>query len=298
MQTKQKNFFTNSWDYVKMKLGAFSLWQLKRDILSYYKNVDKKTQDVKIAEALEYLRKHRLHVFPYPFAKKYKKEDVEVFIDQKCGLKYVVHNNGHRLYFRRGSKTKRIQRQYSFLCCEQDPKSAHCYLSDTFRLSDGDILFDVGAAEGNFSLSVIEKLKHAYLFECDEEWIEALQKTFEPWKEKVTIINKFVADKDSPETIKIDTVTENMKSGSLFLKLDVEGMEKEVLEGAKNTLNSENFDTKVALCTYHNQNDFEELSGSMKKKGYKIEPSDGYMLFAMEKLSPPYFRKGLIRCSK
>ncbi len=73
------------------------------------------------------------------------------------------------------------------------------------NVKDNDILSDIGAAEGNFSLSVIDKVQHVYLFETDNDWIEALEKTFEPWKEKVSIIHKFVGNKDTDTCITLDS---------------------------------------------------------------------------------------------
>lgn len=47
------------------------------------------------------------------------------------------------------------------------------------------MIADIGSAEGNFSLSNIENVKKVYLFESDKEWIEALEATFRPWRDKV-----------------------------------------------------------------------------------------------------------------
>jgi hypothetical protein len=35
---------------------------------------------------------------------------------------------------------------------EQDPDSPHRYLTDSFTIGNDDVLADIGAAEGNFSL--------------------------------------------------------------------------------------------------------------------------------------------------
>ena len=71
-----------------------------------------------------------------------------------------------------------------------------CYLSDNFTVQQDDVLLDVGSAEGIFALTHIEKLKHVVLFERNAQWVEALEATFAPWKEKVTIIRKYVSDCD------------------------------------------------------------------------------------------------------
>ena len=119
---------------------------------------------------------------------------------------------------------KRIKRAYSDLLREQDINSPHRYLSESFNPGNDDVVADIGAAEGNFSLSVIEKVKKIYLFEYDQEWIEALRATFAPWAEKVEIINKYVSDYNDESHIRFDTFFE-MKKDITFLKIDVDGAE-------------------------------------------------------------------------
>jgi len=43
-------------------------------------------------------------------------------------------------------------------------------------------------------LNAIEKVSKIILFETNVNWVEALNATFEPWKDKVTIVNKFVGN--------------------------------------------------------------------------------------------------------
>jgi 16S rRNA A1518/A1519 N6-dimethyltransferase RsmA/KsgA/DIM1 with predicted DNA glycosylase/AP lyase activity len=65
---------------------------------------------------------------------------------------------------------------------------------DSFGVSEGDIVVDVGAAEGNFALSVVEKANKVYIIEGNAAWCDALRQTFLPYKEKVEIIQKFLSD--------------------------------------------------------------------------------------------------------
>ena len=106
-------------------------------------------------------------------------------------MKYVIQD-GKKLYFKKRWSKQRIRRAYSDLSREQDPDSPHRYLSDSFYPEINDEIADIGAAEGNFSLSVIEKVRKIYLIENDPEWTEALNATFAPWKEKVDIIRKIL----------------------------------------------------------------------------------------------------------
>jgi hypothetical protein len=160
-------------------------------------------------------------------------------------------------------------------------------------LEDGDILADIGVAEGNFALGAVEKAKALYLFETDKEWIEALNATFEPWKEKVHIINKFVGEKINSNQTSLDEFFKD--EPVTFLKIDVDGAEAKLLKGCDRIL-SQQSPLKIALCTYHKQNDEEEFTKLLSDKGFCVTPSDGYMLFYTDKkIKPPYFRRGLLR---
>ena len=64
---------------------------------------------------------------------------------------------------------------------------------------------------------------------------------------------------------------------------------------------------KVVTCVYHRQDDEEILGNMMKKFGFTVTPSKGYMLFPAGDIElgkpsyehkPPYFRRGVIRCNK
>lgn len=272
-------------------------WMLRKRILQYYGSVPLSAIDEEQLEAISYIRKKGAHYFPYPFIEKYNPESVKVYLDKQSGLRYVLHD-GKRLYFARETSAFNIQRIYTNLLYEQDAKSAHCYQTDTFRVEEGDVLIDVGAAEGIFSLSVIEKVKKVYLFEVEERWLEALHETFKPWQDKVEIVCKYVSDKDSEQTIKLDTLIKESNNESLFLKLDVEGAERLVIKGANGLLTTGKHEVKAAVCTYHNQRDHKELSEVMIDLGYKISTSPGYMLFKQQNLEPPFLRRGLIYCVK
>lgn len=264
--------------------------------------------DPEMKEVADYVREHGLSVFPYPFTAKYDPASLEIFTDEASGLRYIMQE-GRRLYYRlrrHRSFLKRKKRQdrsaaryFNGISVEQNPASPHCYETDRFGVDEGSVLFDIGSAEGNYALANIDKVSRVFLFEAAEVWIEALQKTFEPWKDKVVIINKFVSDTDGEKTVTVDGVIRDYGiKEPVFLKLDVEGAESSVLRGAEETLSRP--DTKAVICTYHQQDDHRELSGIMEAAGYDVVTSPGYMLFlyAHTPLEPPFFRRGLIYCAK
>lgn len=163
------------------------------------------------------------------------------------------------------------------------------------HLSGDSIVADIGVAEGNFGLEIVERVRELYLFECDESWIEALKATFEPWKEKVHIVNTLVTDMTSSNSVSLDDFFQHREPPDL-VKMDVEGAEEQVLKGANILLGQKKI-VDLLVCTYHQQEDAVNLSGILSKAGYSITFSKGYMLFLQGGYSaqPPYdFRKGLL----
>jgi precorrin-6B methylase 2 len=188
-----------------------------------------------------------------------------------------------------------VRYAYNNICIEQDERSPHRYLSEGFDVEEGDTVLDIGAAEGNFSLDVIERAGRVYIFETDENWIEALKLTFEPWKDKVRIINKFVSNIDNEKCITLEKMFADEKID--FIKMDVEGAEVEILESSKKILDSSN-DLKLAVCTYHTSRDKAAIEEILTKCNYACEATSGYMLFIFSVLTPPYFRSVLLRARK
>jgi len=270
---------------------AGRLNRLKTRILEYYKK--NPSGDSELNEALVFLRKNPLTVFPYEFSKKYNPQNIQVLRDDSTGLSYVMHGS-HKLYFKKGLTPEQIRHMYSFLLCEQDPGSPHCYLDKDFSLGKNAVLADVGCAEGIFSLMNIEKVKEVVLFEADSDWIEALEQTFQPWKEKVTLVNKFVSDASLNKFISLDDYFRTKKID--FLKIDVDGAEDELLKGAQELITKSKL--QIALCTYHKQGDAEKFNMFLQKFNYKTSFSKNYMLFYFDDhFEPPYFRKALLRAS-
>jgi hypothetical protein len=266
--------------------------RLKSAILKFYDNSSSPLTD-ELKSVVNYTKDHRLSVFPYSFQENYIKENIEVFFDEEKKLRYVLLN-GKRLYFKKRWSERRIRHSFNELQKEQDPSSPHRYLCESFDIKKGEVLADIGVAEGNFALGAVEKAKSMYLFETDKEWIEALNATFEPWKEKVHIINKFVGDKNTSNQTTLDEFFQNREQVS-FLKIDVDGAEAKLLIGCEKIL-SQQTPLKIALCTYHKSNDDRDFTALLKQKNFNITHSDGYMLFLIDKkLKAPYFRRGLIR---
>ncbi len=261
--------------------------RLRKTIIKYLEE-NGKTQDEK--QALEYLKKNRLSVFiPDPSAK-YNFTNIKVYIDEVNGLSYVMHHK-KRLFFPEFMTIKEIIRYYRGLLIEQDPISPHYYFSAGAVIEDGDVVIDIGASEGIFAIDIVERANKVYLIEGDASWIRPLKETFAPWKDKVTIIHKYVSDVNVEPYATLDSLLIGEKVN--FIKMDVEGFEERVLKGADALLSNERL--TVVACAYHNQHSERHIRKILAEKGFLTSTSKGYMVFIYdEKLALPYLRRGLV----
>jgi hypothetical protein len=270
-------------------------YEKENAIRNYFLSLNRSEQPSEIIEIIEYFQKHKFSVFPYEFARKYHARDIDVFYDASCNMCFVLHNE-KKLYFPCGWNIEDIRNYYNGLCVEQDIESPHRYETKDYTVKAGDVIADIGTAEGIWALSNVEIAGKIYLFECEQKWVEALQKTFEPWKEKVVITNKYVSNTNSKREVTLD---EFFKDEIInCIKADIEGYEISLLEGSK-TLFSKNDDLTLFLCTYHKEGDDKKLKKMLESMNFTVEYSDRYMLFIYdEELKEPYIRRGLIRAKK
>ena len=178
---------------------------------------------------------------------------------------------------------------------EQHSKSPHLYVRDMSDIKDSSVIVDAGVCEGNFALKYIDKAKKCYLIEADYRWVQALEKTFKPYSKKIVISNKYLARYDSANSIKLDSL---VKENIDFLKIDIEGGEVDAIIGGKNVLKKS--DARCSICSYHRKEDLENITWLMKNLGYKVEYSEGYMLFIFggESIDATDLRRGMVYASK
>lgn len=189
----------------------------------------------------------------FDFRHEYKDMIVDLYCDETNNLPYIVVE-GKRLYFKKGLQPQKIIKLYKELIIEQDKRSAHHYFDNAIEQIKGKAFLDIGGAEGLISLSVIDIASHIYIFECDPLWIEALEATFQPWKEKVTIVNKLIGNETNENSLTLDDFFSNRSHDNLFLKMDIEGSELDALKGACQ-LFSQGKNLSFAICTYHEEDD-------------------------------------------
>jgi hypothetical protein len=290
-----RKFIPEKWRLKVYRYRSAGVYRMfRKRFLEYYSGKDEHLLSNEEKDILEYVKENiAIPVFPYGFTANYKAEDIVVFQDDSTKLKYVLHDN-KKLYYKRGFSDEAIRQSYNCLRIEQDERSPHRYLTREFDIKVGDVIIDAGCGEGNFSLSNIEKAKKIYIFESDPEWVEALAATFRPWEEKVIIYNKRIGNEDEGIYVTLDNVFSKEKID--FLKIDVDGAEKKLLEGASGLLKEKRIN-KIAICTYHKINDGVDFFKMLSGKGFtRLSFSDGFMFF-LEDLNqqPPFFRRGILR---
>jgi FkbM family methyltransferase len=164
-----------------------------------------------------------------------------------------------------------------------DKNDWHYYQKEKTIVEKGEIILDIGTAEGLFPLTVIDNCKHVYMVEPSKIFIDCLKKTFVNHLDKVTLFNVAVGNEDGiipfdensldgkvavdnddntyKITIsKIDTLLKNKKI--TYLKADIEGFELEMLKGAVETIKKNK--PKIAITTYHTQNNPDEIIALIK----------------------------------
>lgn len=163
-----------------------------------------------------------------------------------------------------------------------DTHDWHYYQYKNTEIKNGEIVLDIGTAEGLFPLVVIDKCEHIYMIEPSQVFCGALHKTFSGFSDKTTIFNSAVGSVDdevyfnedslagqiSEEKTgdnkihlrKIDTLMKGKKI--TYLKADIEGFEQEMLLGAENTIKTNK--PKIAITTYHKENNPQEIINLIK----------------------------------
>ena len=206
----------------------------------------------------------------YFFQHEYRNFKVEVADDPDKELWYVWHK-GKKLYFPKNRTREKVAGLYKALVMEQDVRSPHCYMKELKETEDR-VFLDIGAAEGIVALEVIEQAKAVVLFEGDSEWIKALTATFAPWKEKVTIVNRYVGSLTNGRYQSLDDYLCGKPEERLFLKMDIEGMEREALKGAVKLFTTVK-DLKFAVCAYHLKDDEKAIAAffDVCKVPYRIQ---------------------------
>lgn len=264
---------------------------ITKNILDYYRNHPNEIKE-DMLEPLEHIKLlNRTRVFNYKFADNFK-PDINIEFDENAML-YYANFNGKRMYLSRRFDSKEKALSYcTGLLLEQFPNAPHRYLNHEFYVEKDSCVIDAGTAEGNFAIEVVDIVKHMFLIEASEEWLYPLSYTFKPYKNKVTVINKYLSNRDGNREITIDKIARESKID--FIKMDIEGAEPAALDGGADFLTNHK-NVKVAVCAYHNLRDEKLITEKLEKYGFKISVSEGYMNFLWTEVEPKLFVRGIIR---
>lgn len=234
---------------------------------------------------------------PFPYPATGEMTAVESGFDSSRKLPFVVHQK-KRLYFPRCIDSASMCKLYSgFVDVEgvlgngRLKKSPHSYVTDGFCVENGDVLVDVGCSEAIFTLSNIEQVSKACVFEAQKKWLRPLRATFAPYADKVEIFNRFVGGETKGNQVKLDDALPPDVDGTYFIKMDIEGGEWNVLKAASDFLRHHR--VKLACCLYHSQSDESRIVPLLRDLGFSVRFSDGYMLPRMGGIEFPYFRHGV-----
>lgn len=275
----------------RIKPWNYCFHNIKEEIINKYKEV----KDPNIIGILQYLKDKELTVFNRPDLEldKFPLENIQVFWDNACEMYYTLWD-GKKMFFKRGFKSENNVKSYiRSIIMEQSEFSPHCYRKSGYESKAVDIIVDGGAAEGFFALERIDQVKKVYLIEADEEWNEALEKTFAPYKDKVQLIHNRIGDQETE--ISLDDIVK--EDGSVLIKLDIEGNEFSALKSSLRFLYRDS-NIYIIACTYHGSNDAKEIEGILRQQGYHTVFSAGYMFFPFGEKIEAKLRHGLIFADK
>lgn len=250
--------------------------------------------DPEIDEIIDYIaRKKDIRLLNYDFVDRYMQMDFDMVYDSEHDMRYIPYK-GRRMYFPSAWHEDRIIDYFRNLVSEQDDYSPHCYRKNGYEVLRGDVILDIGAAEGIFALDHLDEAGYIYLVEADEEWVKALKQTFHNDGDKVKIIYGRVCRKTEGEIdVSIDDMFRDVEIN--YIKMDIEGYEKDALEGA-DRLFSESKRLTCAICSYHEQDAEEWITTYLQEKGYSTEHSRGYICpdWCLEGRLEAQLRRGIV----
>lgn len=129
------------------------------------------------------------------------------------------------------------------------------YFFKEIEVFENDVVFDIGASPGDFSaLCAVKGASMIYAFDPELEDAKLLAAVRRQQPDKIELIRKFCGSVDNDDTVTLDGFVQSQNLSTVdFIKMDIEGMEADVLANAKIVLS--NFKPKLAICTYHHIND-------------------------------------------
>ena len=279
-----------------------------------YKNYLKKIKEEMISGDNNYAKEfaksidtsHQFDLYKESWMKKYRNEYIEVNHEIVGSKKYncVTYNSRggvgktYKMYLPGEWKDTRVRNYMRSILIEQDENSYHQYFINGLydKLPNEATVIDIGAAEGEFGLDMLDKAKKLFLFECDSAYVKTLRLTYKESIENgiTTIAQKFVGDTTNANSCRLDDYfgVGEIPTDISIIKMDIEGAEISALKGMKLIL-EENPQAILLICAYHAQDAEERIRELLPdydvytKNQYGIVPSMGEQCY-------PYIRHGVL----
>lgn len=174
-----------------------------------------------------------------------------------------------------------------------------------------DVEVDVGSARGILALDVIDKVSKVYMVERAARWWKPIETTFAPYKDKVELVKGALASKkkkkgkeEEPEKkkrekkIRLVDLLEKCGEQRVFVMMDLEGKELDVLKDAQEYLQAAKNPITLAVCAYHRTTDYDDLMRFFEAIGYHTETQPGYIYTDMiDGRGIHSLRRGIIRAA-
>ncbi len=171
----------------------------------------------------------------------------------------------------------------------------HQYRYGPTQVQPDDIVLDIGASEGSFSALVTPLCKRVIAVEPSRSMSALIAELFEIRGQTPPLLLNcllgaqagtawFLETPDNPGAAHIsdassdgayqvpvrtlDEVTSSMQEKPTFIKCDAEGAERSILTGGREFLTSHR--PKLAIATYHSDDDYPELYRMLKTLGYNV----------------------------
>lgn len=201
--------------------------------------------------------------------------------DNTGGLMYLVYLDSLFMYCNHNDNyDNKLVDQLDLLL----PEGPYCYKNQIvdITIKPNNIVIDAGAWIGDFSAYASTKGAIVYAFEPSKENLRYLEITqrlnnnihiipeglgnksdlfYFSHANENSLIDQITENTQNAEQIKVTTIDEFVTKNNIptidFIKADIEGFERYMLMGAKETLRK--FAPKLAICTYHLPDDPEIL---------------------------------------
>ncbi|MFB3889802.1 MAG: FkbM family methyltransferase [Candidatus Bathyarchaeia archaeon] len=206
---------------------------------------------------------------------------------------YSIRSIPHGVVLKHGLRMAKYDGKTMFFPSREDPNFDDVFLRDVYhpyKPQARDVVFDVGAHMGFFTLRVARHVARVLAFEPDPYNYAFLSLNIGYNKAtNVKTINCALGEKDGSlflnnyyghgrtrvsgtktgsETAvrRIDSVVENEKTVPSVIKIDTEGYELKVLEGAKQTLATHK--PRLIIASYHYPTELKEVAEFLRSMDY------------------------------